>query len=130
MMQNNSDNKVQQVLEKIEAYILPRNIVNNNDHVDDDDARISPVRSARPSATANKSPHNIDFLNQYFVHLNNKNQNKGAKDLASTPLSRLESTLHELSIGDHIRALQTMYRDIYDEQLLGRELRGKIKGLS
>lgn len=45
------------------------------------------------------------------------------QDFPSTPLDRLDETLYETSLADHIRSLQAIYRDNYDEQCLGVDLR-------
>lgn len=54
--------------------------------------------------------------------VNVNNRSKQNKD--SIPLERLDETLYQLALAEHIRTLQTLYRDNYDDQCLGRELRG------
>eukprot|EP01038_Epipyxis_sp_PR26KG_P014417 gene14417-19348_t len=41
----------------------------------------------------------------------------------SSPTSRLDQLLFQVTVGDHIRTMQTMYRDINDEQQLELEIR-------
>jgi hypothetical protein len=50
------------------------------------------------------------------------------KEFSSTPTRRFLDFCNELAIGEHIRAMQTIYRDAFDEQRLFEELRGFQSG--
>lgn len=46
------------------------------------------------------------------------------KDFPSTPTDRLDQILYQLAVAEHVRVMQTIYRDSFDEYSIATELRG------
>jgi hypothetical protein len=46
------------------------------------------------------------------------------KEFSNTPNQRFREMVFELAVADHVRSVQTIYRDSFDEQHLYQELRG------
>lgn len=93
------EDHIQRAYDKIESYILP------------------------PKNDSTKSSGVLGALHPSVYHSSRSKR----KDTSSSPTSRLENVLYELALGDQIRSLQTMYRDGYDEQCLGEDLRNCLK---
>lgn len=50
-------------------------------------------------------------------------------DFQSTPHKRFLDLVYELAVADHVRAMQAIYRDSYDEQYLYQEIRSENRSL-
>jgi hypothetical protein len=87
---------VRKILTRIESFILPSK---------------QSFEGALPTTLAPTSSSNTRHI-------------KHRKENSTVPLDRLDDTLYQLALADHVRTLQTLYRDNYDDQYLGRELRG------
>eukprot|EP01039_Chlorochromonas_danica_P005079 gene5079-5581_t len=46
------------------------------------------------------------------------------RDFPSTPSERLDQILYQLAVADHVRSMQTIYRDTFDDHSIALELRG------
>lgn len=92
--------------------------------VSNDDVKINPVL-----ACVEKFLLPSVFTKHYENRTNNfeeKTKWDQVEELFLTPRFRLDQICYQVSVADHIRSMQTMYKDMEDEQYLGKELRQDI----
>jgi hypothetical protein len=108
---------VQRILTRIESFILPP----SHDPLA---LNLSTLHTHNSSNNNNHINNNNNTNDSHQIKRDNGHNREQKRDTSSRPFDRLDETLFQLALADHIRTLQTVYRDFNDEHCLSRELRG------